>query len=34
MVWDELNQHTIWTAGQVVANFRAIGMPPPSFLYF
>lgn len=34
MVWDELNQHTIWTAGQVVANFRAIGMAPPSFLYF
>jgi hypothetical protein len=34
MVWDELNQHTLWTAGQVVANFRAHGMPPPSFLYF
>jgi hypothetical protein len=34
MVWDELNQHTIWTAGQVVANFRSHGMPPPSFLYF
>ncbi|MFN8647870.1 MAG: hypothetical protein U0104_13960 [Gemmatimonadales bacterium] len=34
MVWDELNQHTIWTAGQIVANFRAAGMPPPSFLYF
>ena len=34
MVWDELNQHTIWTAGQIVANFRAHGLPPPSFLYF
>jgi hypothetical protein len=34
MVWDELNQHTIWTAGQIVANFRAQGMAPPSFLYF
>ncbi|MBK6422955.1 MAG: hypothetical protein IPI38_09885 [Gemmatimonadetes bacterium] len=34
MVWDELNQHTIWTAGQIVANFRAAGMAPPSFLYF
>jgi len=34
MVWDELNQHTIWTAGQIVANFRAHGMAPPSFLYF
>ena len=34
MVWDELNQHTIWTAGQIVANFRSLGMPPPSFLYF
>ncbi len=34
MVWDELNQHTIWTAGQIVANFRAAGMAPPAFLYF
>jgi len=34
MIWDELNQHTIWTAGQIVANFRAQGMPPPPFLYF
>ncbi len=34
MVWDELNQHTLWTAGQMVANFRAHGMPPPAFLYF
>lgn len=34
MIWDELNQHTIWTAGQIVANFRSHGMAPPSFLYF
>jgi hypothetical protein len=33
-VWDELNQHAIWTAGQVVANFRKNGMTPPSFLFF
>jgi len=34
MIWDELNQHTVWTAGQIVANFRAQGMAPPPFLYF
>lgn len=34
LVWDELNQHTIWTAGQIVGNFRAHGMAPPAFLYF
>jgi hypothetical protein len=33
-LWDELNQHTIWTAGQVVANFRKNGMAPPGFLFF
>ena len=33
-VWDEINQHTIWTAGQVVANFRKHGMAPPAFLFF
>ena len=33
-VWDELNQHAMWTAGQVVANFRKNGMAPPSFLFF
>jgi hypothetical protein len=22
LVWNELNQHTLWTAGQLVANFR------------
>ncbi|MEO8450109.1 MAG: hypothetical protein ABI647_09985 [Gemmatimonadota bacterium] len=33
-VWDELNQHSIWTAGQIVANFRKNGMAPPAFLFF
>jgi len=33
-VWDEIHQHTIWTLGQVVANFRAHGNPPPEFLFF
>jgi hypothetical protein len=33
-VWDELNQHAMWTAGQVVANFRKNGMAPPAFLFF
>ena len=33
-IWDELNQHTLWTAGQIVADFRTHGMAPPSFLYF
>lgn len=33
-VWDELHQHTMWTLGQVVANFRAHGNPPPAFLFF
>jgi hypothetical protein len=33
-VWDELNQHAMWTAGQVVANFRQNGMAPPAFLFF
>lgn len=33
-VWDELHQHTFWTAGQVVANFRKHGMAPPGFGYF
>ncbi|HEX5387479.1 MAG TPA: hypothetical protein VFW66_12300 [Gemmatimonadales bacterium] len=34
LVWDELNQHTLWTLGQVVANFRKHGMPPPAFSYY
>ena len=33
-VWDEIHQHTIWTLGQVVANFRAHGNPPPEFLFY
>ncbi len=33
-VWDEIHQHTIWTAGQVVANFRNHGMAPPGFAFF
>jgi hypothetical protein len=33
-VWDELNQHSLWTAGQIVANFRKNGMAPPMFLFF
>ena len=33
-VWDELHQHTWWTAGQVVANFRKNGMAPPGFGFF
>jgi len=33
-IWDELNQHAWWTAGQIVANFRKNGMVPPNFLFF
>ncbi len=33
-VWDEIHQHTMWTAGQMVANFRKHDMAPPSFLFF
>ena len=33
-VWDELHQHSFWTAGQVVANFRKHGMAPPGFGFF
>jgi hypothetical protein len=33
-VWDEIHQHTMWTAGQVVANFRKQGMAPPGFGFF
>ena len=33
-VWDEIYTHTLWTAGQVVANFRKNGMAPPSFTFF
>jgi hypothetical protein len=33
-IWDELHMHTVWTAGQVVANFRKHGMGPPAFSFF
>ncbi len=33
-IWDEVHLHTIWTAGQVVANFRKHGMAPPGFAFF
>ncbi len=33
-VWDEIHQHTMWTVGQVVANFRKHGMAPPGFTFF
>jgi hypothetical protein len=33
-VWDEINQHSMWTAGQAVANFRKNGMAPPGFGFF
>jgi hypothetical protein len=33
-VWDEMHQHTFWTLGQVVANFRKNGMAPPGFGFF
>ncbi len=33
-VWDEIQLHTIWTAGQMVANFRKNGMAPPEFTFF
>jgi len=33
-VWDEIYTHTVWTAGQIVANFRKNGMAPPEFTFF
>ena len=33
-VWDEITTHTVWTAGQIVANFRKHGMAPPAFQFF
>ena len=33
-IWDEFHQHTVWTAGQLVANFRNHGMAPPGFGFF
>ncbi len=33
-VFDEIHEHTFWTAGQIVANFRNNGMAPPGFGFF
>ncbi len=33
-VWDELNEHTYWTLGEIVGNFRSKGMAPPAFRFF
>jgi hypothetical protein len=33
-IWDEIHMHTVWTCGQVVANFRKHGMAPPGFGFF
>jgi hypothetical protein len=33
-VWDEIHLHTVWTAGQIVANFRKHNMAPPAFTFF
>ena len=33
-IWDEIHQHTVWTAGQLVANFRGHDMAPPGFGFF
>ncbi len=32
--WDELDEHTSWTLGEMVGNFRKHGMPPPAFRFF
>jgi hypothetical protein len=33
-LWDELHQHSMWTLGQIVANFRKNNMAPPPFGFF
>jgi hypothetical protein len=33
-IWEEIHEHTFWTAGQLVANFRMNGMAPPGFGFF
>lgn len=33
-IFDEIYSHTMWTAGQIVANFRMNGMAPPAFGFF
>jgi hypothetical protein len=32
--WDELNEHTYWTLGEIVGNFRSVGLAPPAFRFF
>ena len=34
LAWDEISAFTIWTEGQIVANFRKNGMAPPGYLFF
>lgn len=34
MIWDQINDHSWWTLGQVVANFRKHGMAPPAQQFF
>lgn len=34
LVWDQLHHHNMWTAGEIVANFRKHGMAPPEFGFF
>ena len=29
-----IHMHTVWTAGQVVGNFRKHNMAPPAFTFF
>ena len=31
---DHVHLHSVWTLGQVVANFRKHGMAPPEFVFF
>jgi hypothetical protein len=34
LIWDQINDHSWWTLGQVVANFRKHGMAPPAQQFF
>lgn len=33
-LFDEFNEHTLWTAGQMVGNFRDANLAPPAFRFF
>lgn len=33
-LFDEINEHTLWTAGQLVGNFRDANLTPPQFKFF